>query len=266
MARSPPPPFRQRRPGGTERRDERAPRVLGDGAGGRDPFTWSHDRLNGAPEGVPRPTAPEFASPVQATFIWTTKQLVGRGAALNLYIALGFLLTGFAMFLLLSRFGFGLLPSIFGGYVVAFNPWTFERAYAGAPAFLHGWVLVLLLYALVRLRERRTLARAVLAGGAYGLTFAVAAYLGLLATALVIAFAIVDLVRASTLADRLWTASLLAVIGLVTSTRPATRRDRVPGRPVDRHTGADEPVGPARPPRGVAALVPTPFGAPPGLR
>lgn len=181
------------------------------------PFTWSHDTLSGAPEGIPRPTAPEFVSPVQSGFVWAMKPLVGRIAALNLFIALGFLLTAFAMFLLLSRFGFGLPASILGGYVVAFNPWMFERAYAGAPAFLHGWAFVLLLYTLVRVREQRTLRRAAVAGAAYGLTFSIAAYFGLLATAIVAGFALVDLAHATSVADRLWTFSLLAVMGLVTA-------------------------------------------------
>ena len=44
---------------------------------GESPFTWSHDTLNGAPEGVPRPTAPEFVSPVQSGFVWLVKPFVG---------------------------------------------------------------------------------------------------------------------------------------------------------------------------------------------
>ncbi len=184
---------------------------------GKTPFTWSRDELNGAPEGVPRPTAPDFVSPVQSGFVWLTKPFVGRVAALNLFIALGFFLTAFSAFLLLSRLGFGFLASLFGGYVVGFNPWMFDRAFSGHAAFLHGWVFILLLFTLVRLREQRTLRRAALAGAAYGLTFSMAAYFGLLATAIVAAFAIVDLVTARSTAERLWTFSLLGVMGLVTS-------------------------------------------------
>ena len=184
---------------------------------GKTPFTWSRDELNGAPEGIPRPTAPEIVSPVQSGFVWAVKPLVGRVAALNLFILLGFVLTGLSAFLLLNRFAFGLLASLFGGYVVAFNSWTFERAYLGHPAFLHGWVLVLLFFTLVRLHERRTIERAAVAGAAYGLTFSMAAYLGFIATAIVLAFAVVDLVPASSIAYRLRTVSLLAIGGLVTS-------------------------------------------------
>jgi hypothetical protein len=184
---------------------------------GKTPFTWSRDELNGAPEGIPRPTAPEIVSPVQSGFVWAVKPLVGRIAALNLFILLGFVLTGLSAFLLLNRFAFGLLASLFGGYVVAFNSWTFERAYLGHPAFLHGWVLVLLFFTLVRLHERRTIERAAVAGAAYGLTFSMAAYLGFIATAIVLAFAVVDLVPASSIAYRLRTLSLLAIGALVTS-------------------------------------------------
>ena len=76
-------------------------------------------------------------------------------------------------------------------------------------------MLILLFFTLVRLRRDRTLPNAALVGLAYGFCFLMASYTGLLATALVAAFAIVDLVAAHDWADRLWTASLLLVVSSV---------------------------------------------------
>ena len=75
---------------------------------------------------------------------------------------------------------------------MAFNPWMVERAIAGHVAFMHGWTLILLLAALTKLRGTRTPRWAALAGLSYGFCFLVAAYLGLLATAFVVAFVIVE--------------------------------------------------------------------------
>ena len=122
------------------------------------------------------------------------------------------MLTGLAMFLMLDSVCFGFLPSLFGGLLAAFNPWMYERVVSGHVAFAHGWVLILLLFALLRLRQERTLSRAAVAGGCYGLCFLMASYFGLLATALVIGFAIVDLFSVGFWAERIWTCSLLAVM------------------------------------------------------
>ena len=99
---------------------------------------------------------------------------------------------------------------------MAFNPWMMERAISGHVAFMHGWTLILLLAALTKLRTTHTLRWAALAGLAYGSCFLVAAYMGLLATALVVSFAVVDLVSQRNSLERLWTCTLLVVIGGVT--------------------------------------------------
>jgi hypothetical protein len=183
---------------------------------GKNPFTFVRDPLNGAPEGMPVLAQPQIAQPVQSVAIWVLRDVVGTVAALNLFFLAGFVLTSFAVFVLLDWARFGMLPSLFGGFVVAFNPWMVERAIAGHVAFMHGWALVLLLAALTKLRGTRTLKWGALAGLAYGLCFLVAAYMGLLATALVVAFVIVDLLSQKSRAERLWTCTLVLVMGCAT--------------------------------------------------
>ena len=183
---------------------------------GSNPFTYSHDRANGAPEGYPILAAVQIAAPIQSGFVWLTKDALGITGAVNTFLLVGLLLTGVAMFLLLDRCRFGFLPSLFGALLVTFNPWMYERAISGHVAFAHGWVLILLLYTLLRLRERRTVRRALVAGAAYGLCFLMASYSGLLATALVAGFVLVDLVFAGSRVERVWTATLLvAILGVM---------------------------------------------------
>jgi hypothetical protein len=186
-------------------------------AEGSTPFTSTHDDLNGAPEGRPRAPASTWLSPIQSLVVWPLDDLVGVVAAVNLFAVLGVVLTSWVMFAILLRAGFGFVPAALAGYLAACSPWMIEKAYAGHIAFLHGWVLVLLFAALARLLRERTLPAAALAGAAYGLCFLMAAYFGLLATALVLAFVIVDLVRARGWAERLWTFSLATVLGAVTA-------------------------------------------------
>jgi len=182
---------------------------------GETPFTYDRDDLNGAPEGVPAVRAIQYAAPIQPAVVSLLKEPFGYIGAMNIFLLSGLLLTGVAMFMLLDRLRFGFLPSLFGAYIVTFNPWMYERVFSGHVAFTHGWVLILLLFTLFRVRRHRTLPNATLAGLAYGFCFLMASYTGLLATALVAAFVLVDLVTAHDWADRLWTGSLLLVISCI---------------------------------------------------
>lgn len=177
-------------------------------AAGKNPFTATRDNLNGAPEGIPYFNAVTWTAPVQGGVVLLLHYLFGWIAAWNLFLMLGFLLTGFLAFVLLDELGFHPLASLFGGYVLAFNPWMFERAWAGHAAFVHPWVFVLLLLTLLRMSRARSFASALIAGCAYGLTFLYAAYFGLLATVLVLAYFVYELIRVRGWAERLWTFSL----------------------------------------------------------
>lgn len=184
---------------------------------GSTPFTFSRDPFNGAPEGYPMLPSAQIAAPIQPAFVWLSKDALGIVGAVNTFLLIGLLLTGVAMFALLDRCGVGFLPGVFAALLVTFNPWMVERAASGHVAFAHGWVLILLLFTLLRLREKRTVTRAAVAGATYGLCFLMASYSGLLATALVTGFALLDFVTAGTRVERLWTLTLLTTIGATTA-------------------------------------------------
>lgn len=159
------------------------------------PFTLDHDPFNGAPEGTPLVPAVYFASPFQPLLLWLGAAVGGPILAINGFLLLGVVATAIATFVFLDRLGFEFTASLVGGYVVSMNPWEIERAVAGAPAFNHGWCLIVLFAALLNLLERPGLRSAVLAGAAYALCFAVAAYLGLVALPFVVAYCLVEITR-----------------------------------------------------------------------
>jgi hypothetical protein len=180
------------------------------------PFTLDRDQFNGAPEGTPLVPAVSIASPFQPLFMWGLAPVVGLVASLNLFILIGFVATAFAAFALFDQLEFSFLPSMIGAFVVAFNPWEIERAVAGAPAFNHGWCLILLLWALIRLLRQPTLRSAAIAGAAYGSCFFVAAYFGFVGLALIAGYAVVAVTRGEGRSGLTGTVKRLAVMGSVT--------------------------------------------------
>jgi hypothetical protein len=181
-----------------------------------NPFQIRHDYLNGAPEGFPRPPAVQIAQPFQPAFVWAVKDVVGITAALNLFLLLGFVATAFATFLLLSSLELSFLPSLFGAYVVAFNPWMFERAFDGHVGLVHGWMFILVIAAALKLQREPTLRRAAVLGAAWGLSFSLSAYFGLLAALIVLVSYCLHLLSQREMAARLWTCTLACVsLGVV---------------------------------------------------
>lgn len=170
---------------------------------GKSPFTFTHDRLVDAPEGTDAAPAIQVANAIQPGFIWATKGILGFVAALNVYMLAGFVLTGFFTFFLLDRLGLHPVASIFASYVYAFNPYMFSKLASGHAGLLHTWIFPLIVFLLVRLRRRRTLAAAGLAGLGVAVAFYLHSYHGFFALVLAGVFVAVDLVRAPCRGERL---------------------------------------------------------------
>ena len=182
---------------------------------GGTPFSFEQDYLDGAPEGVPYHSAVAIAQPIQSLAVWTLQPLLGFIGAFNVFLIIGFVLTGFFGFALLDRLEMHPLTSFFGGYVLAFNPWMLERAFAGHAAFNHVWIFLVLILALLRMSERRTIASAALAGACAGGTFLFAAYFGLLGAIVVAVYFVFELLRVHGWPEKLWTLTLsCAVLGV----------------------------------------------------
>ena len=186
---------------------------------GKTPFTLHHDPFNGAPEGVFISTAVQVANGIIPGTIWLLHYFMGLTAAENVFLLSGFVLTGFAVYVLLDRLGLDPLAGIYAGYVVAFNPWMIERAYAGHHGYMHAWVFPLLIAALLYVRRTHSVLAAALAGAALTLTFYESSYYGLLAALVFGVFLAVDFIQQPSWRDRLWSFTLLdvaAVTAIVT--------------------------------------------------
>jgi len=190
---------------------------------GENPFTLERDPLNGAPEGMPWSRAVQYANALIPGSIWLLHYLVGFGAAANLYLLLGFVLTGFSVYVLLDRLGFHPVGSLLAGFAVAFNPWMIERAYAGHAGFMHAWVFPVLVGALLYQHRRRTVWSGAVVGLAVLTTLYQNSYYGLLAVLVVGVFWAAELVRARSWHERLWLVTLadVAILTAIVAFLPA---------------------------------------------
>lgn len=174
-------------------------------------LTFSHDAANGAPEGTVRAPASLLANAgLQTLVVSALRGPIGLVTAWNVFALLGLVGTAMAVFWLLRRLGCSMVPSLFGGYVIAFSPYALERLYAGHLSLMQNWVFVVVSAAVLWLRERRTFGRAAVVGATIGLAFYVSAYQGLLSSVAVLVFLLVDLARLPERQDRIRTLALVS--------------------------------------------------------
>ena len=183
---------------------------------GENPFTFTRDAPNGAPEGMPWSRALQYANALIPGSIWLLHYPFGFAAASNIYLLLGFIFTGFSVYLLLDRLGFHPVGSLFAGSAVAFNPWMIERAYAGHSGFMHAWVFAVLVGSLLYLHRRRTVLSGVVVGLALITTMYQGSYFGMLGALVAGVFLVVEFVRARSWHERLWLITL-ADVAIVTA-------------------------------------------------
>jgi hypothetical protein len=169
---------------------------------GQNPFTFSHDPYNGAPEGYPRSPALSVANAVQPALIWATKGLFGLVASWNLLTISGFVLSAVAAFLLLRYLGMRPVTGFIGGYVFGFGPWMFDRAYAGHAGMQQLWILPLLFGVCVWLHRSRMLRGAAFVGVCLAVAMYLHSYIGLMAGVIAVSFYLLELAVAT---DRLRT-------------------------------------------------------------
>ncbi len=183
-----------------------------------NPFTFTHDYLNGAPEGDPWYRAVEIAQPVQTAAVFALQPVFGFIGGFNVFLISGFVLSGFFGYLLLERLDFHPLVCLFGGYVLAFNPWFFERAFAGHAAFLQTWIFMAMILCFLEMSRTRQNRWAALAGLCFGITFLISSYFGLLGSLIFGLYLVFEFLRVRGWEEKLWTATLactsLGVTGL----------------------------------------------------
>jgi hypothetical protein len=158
---------------------------------GGSTFTVARDHLLAAPDGTPVLRAAALAAPIFNAALWVLGQLFGWVVAMNGYNLGAFVLSGTAMFVLLDRLRISVGAAVFGTYVFTFNPNHVEKVFGSVPLAATG-ILPLLLLALLKMRQARTVPRALVAGALVVAAFYLDSYLGLLAFWLLLVFAVVD--------------------------------------------------------------------------
>ena len=91
--------------------------------------------------------------------------VVGPVAAANVYLWLGFVLSGMAMFLLTRRLFGNPWAALLAGFAFAFCPWAVQGM-SGHSDYMQGWVLVLAVWRMLELTDRPSARNGLLAGGA----------------------------------------------------------------------------------------------------
>ncbi len=147
------------------------------------------------PDGLPVRWTLNIATFPATASLYLLSLLLGPVAAINVYILLGYVLSGVAMFLLVRRLLGHAGVAFLAGFAWAFYPFVVIKG-QGHVDFVHGWVLVVPLWRLLELTERPTRRNGVWAGLALVLALAWTPYHILFAGVMAAALAVTALVVA----------------------------------------------------------------------
>ena len=162
---------------------------------GRTPFLPGTTPSLGAPDGAPITYATNVASWVGVGERWLSSLVFGPILGWNIIVLAGFVATGVATFLLVRRLTGSPLAAFVSGWAFAFWPFAVRNG-AAHVEYAQGWVLIVLAWRLLRLREEPSRRQAVLAGLAMLLCFSYTGYFVIMGAVVVAAFYAVDLVAA----------------------------------------------------------------------
>jgi hypothetical protein len=151
------------------------PRGPGDLAGGaaqlrelvaahHSPFLPGRISNFNAPDGLEIRWALNLASAPSTLFLYCLALVFGATAAYGLYVMLGYVASGTAMFLLARRLTKSAWIGLLSGWAFAFYPFAVVKG--EHPEFVHGWVFVVMIWRLLALMERPTVRNGVWAGAA----------------------------------------------------------------------------------------------------
>lgn len=129
------------------------------------PFLPGRVESLGAPEGMAINHAQYIATWPSSLVMWLGTLVFGAVMAMNLFVLAGFVLTGVSTFLFVRwRIGDPWIAAL-AGWTLAFLP---DPLFNGgtAPDFAHRWVLILLLWRMLVLRDEPTRRNGLLAGAA----------------------------------------------------------------------------------------------------
>jgi hypothetical protein len=135
-----------------------------------DPFLPGRVEVLDAPHGLPITWVLNIATFPEIMVQFVLSISLGAIAAYDIFVLLAFLGSGIAMFGLMRSITRRFAVALLAGWAFAFYP--FAVAGGDRPSFIHGWPLVLMLWAGLNAVEHPTTRRGALAGGATVLALA----------------------------------------------------------------------------------------------
>jgi hypothetical protein len=132
---------------------------------GENPFLPGTVEEFAAPDGRPIEWPQNIAQFSSLSLLYVLAALFGATAAFGLFVLLGFVASGTAMFLLARRLTDNLFVSFLMGFAFAFYPFAVVKA-GGHTHFVHGWPFVLVLWRMLVVYDRPSLRNGLLAGAA----------------------------------------------------------------------------------------------------
>ena len=149
-----------------------------------------------APEGLPVNWRVNLTGVTSMSMLYLLAVAFGPVAAFTLFTLIGFAATGFAMFLLARRVTGHAGAAFVAGWAFAFFPYAANKG-SGHPHFVHGWVLVILVWRMLELHERPTLRNGAWAGAAAILAISWTGYFILIAGTLFATLLVVLVIAAA---------------------------------------------------------------------
>ena len=160
-------------------------------AQGEFPFLPGRVEDFNAPDGLEIRWPLNLANFSSMTVLYVLALVFGAHVAFGLFVVLGYVASGTAMFLFLRSLTGSAWIGIVLGWAFAFYPFALMKA--EHPGFLHGWVFVLLAWRLLALSERPSIRNGLWAGAAGILATSWTHYFILLAGVFYAALAVADL-------------------------------------------------------------------------
>jgi hypothetical protein len=127
------------------------------------PFSQGHLAVLNAPQGLPVSWPVNLAQAPSYLLTWIMVLVFGPVAGSNVFMLLGFLLSGMTMFAIVRRLFGSRVVALLAGFAFAFYPFAVAASTVHY-AFVHGWPLLLAVWCLIEMVHRPIRRTALLAG------------------------------------------------------------------------------------------------------
>jgi hypothetical protein len=167
-----------------------------------------------APQGISEPWVLNWGSLVGKSLLYGFGYLFGPVAGAAVYLWLGFVGSGMAMFLLARRLFGNPWAALLAGFAFAFSPWAVQGM-SGHYDYMQGWSLVLAVWRMLELADRPTTRNALLAGGATVVAMLLTAYFILIGGVAFVTMAALVLLTGAARGELIAAAKSVALAGAV---------------------------------------------------